>query len=114
VHASVASESPFTITVNGSTPAGTLASYPLQPFSLVVQTNNGSGTRYLKPLAAREFTPALPRVFGSNQTWRGTFAGTDPVPRGGLLYAGFGQFTYAALFGARPFSISSLKSVRAP
>jgi peptide/nickel transport system permease protein len=113
-HASVANESAFTVSINATTPAGTLAAYPLQPFSLVIQTDTGTGTKYLKPLPARDFVPALPTVLKPHQSWRGTFAGSDPVPHGVLFYAGFGQFNFAGQFGGRAFSTSSVRSAKAP
>jgi peptide/nickel transport system permease protein len=114
VHATLINESPFVVTVNSTSPPGTPVSYPLQPFSLIVQTNNGSGTRYLKPLPAREFVPEVPKVLRPHARWTGTFAGPDPVPPRTLFYVGFGQFSYASQFGARPFSVSSTKSVQSP
>jgi peptide/nickel transport system permease protein len=114
VHATVMNESPFTLTVKSTTPVGTVASYPRQPFSLLIQTDNGSGIRLLKPLPARDFAPAFPAAFPPHATWRGTFAGPDSVPRNALFYVGLGQFTFSGSFGGLPFSTSSAKSAKAP
>jgi hypothetical protein len=54
-------------------------------------------------------------VLKPHATWRGTFAGSDPVARGTLFYIGFGQFQLDSSFnGALPFSMSSAKSADVP
>jgi peptide/nickel transport system permease protein len=114
VHASIANKSPLTVRVNSLTPAATSVTYPNQPASLLIQTDDGSGTRSLRPLPAKEFTPALPQVLNANATWAGTFAGSDPVAHGVLFFVGFGQFSFDSPFGQRFFSTSTAKSAQAP
>jgi peptide/nickel transport system permease protein len=115
VHASIANKSPLRVRVNSLTaPPGTSITYPNQPMSLLVLTDTGSGTRSLKPLREREETPALPQVLGPNATWAGTFAGSDPVAHGAVVYVGFGQFSFDNPFGQRFFSTSTAKSAQAP
>jgi peptide/nickel transport system permease protein len=116
VHASIANKSPLPLRVFSlDAAAGTTISYPNQPVSLLVQTDNGGGIKFLKPLAATSFTPALPQLLKAHSTWTGTFAGSDPVTRGTELYVGFGQFLYAnSVTSQRGFSTSTVKSARAP
>ena len=116
VHASIANKSGLRVqVVSLPDPSAAAASYPNQPMSLVVQTDSGGGTKYLAPHAAREFVPALPAELKPHATWTGTFAGSDPSPRGALFYVGFGQFQVPGAFGdPRPFSMSSTKSAQAP
>jgi hypothetical protein len=113
VHASIANVSPLRLRVTVGV-AGTPASYPNQPFSLIIQTNQGSGTKYLKPLPATEFSPEIPHPLAPHTTWTGTFAGPDSIPHRALYYVGFGQFSYQdSVFNSQPFSTSTAKSRRA-
>ena len=116
VRASIANKSPLALRFFSLTaPPGTTISYPNQPVSLVVQTDNGGGIKYLKPLAAKEFTPALPQLLKPHSTWTGTFAGSDPVAHGTLFEVGFGQFTYVgATSYQRSFSTITAKSAKVP
>jgi peptide/nickel transport system permease protein len=115
VHASIANKSPLPLRANSLTaPPGTSILYPNQPMSLLIQTDNGSGIKDLKPLPAKELTPALPPVLKPNATWVGTFAGSDPVAHGVLFYVGFGQFAFDSPFDQRSFSTSTAKSAKAP
>jgi hypothetical protein len=120
VHASVANVSPLKIRLTGRAAPGTPVSYPHQPFSLLVQTDEGSGTKYLKSLPATEFMPALPQVLAAHATWTGTFAGPDSVPHHSLYYVGFGQFSYYGIasdsqpFSPQPFSTSTAKAALTP
>jgi hypothetical protein len=116
VRASIANKSPLAVQVaSGTTPSGRSIGYPHQRMSLIVQSDEGSGTKLLKALPASAFAPALPGVLKPHSTWIGTFAGSDPVTRGTLFYAGFGEFQIAGSFsGARPFSTSSAKSANVP
>jgi hypothetical protein len=116
VRASIANKSPFTLRlISGTAPSGTSIGYPHQRMSLIVQSDEGSGTRFLKPLPASAFAPALPAELKPHSTWTGTFSGSDPVAPGTLFYAGFGEFQFASSFsGALPFSTSSAKSAKAP
>jgi peptide/nickel transport system permease protein len=116
VRASIANKSPLAVRLDsGPAPTGTSVVYPHQPMSLLVQSDEGSGTKFLNPLPARAFAPALPAVLKPHATWRGTFAGSDPVARGTLFYIGFGQFQLDSSFnGALPFSMSSAKSADVP
>jgi hypothetical protein len=43
---------------------------------------------------ARSFHPALPRILAPHQTWTGSFAGIDAVPRNQRIYVGFGPFLW--------------------
>jgi hypothetical protein len=114
VHASIANKSPLPLRLYRSTASMTIT-YPNQPMSLIVQTDNGGGTRQLKPLPATAFTPALPQLLKPHSTWTGTFAGSDPIAHRTLLYVGFGQFAYFdSSYGARGFSTSTAKSAKAP
>jgi peptide/nickel transport system permease protein len=115
VHASIANKSPLALRLFSlSAPPGMTITYPNQTVSLLVQTDRGGG-RYLKPLAAKEFTPALPQLLKPHSTWTGTFAGSDPVAHGTVFYVGFGQFSYVSSFnGQRGFSTSTAKSATAP
>jgi peptide/nickel transport system permease protein len=116
VFASIANKSPLTIQLSRANESpGSSIAYPNQPMSLLVQVDEGSGTRYLKPLPAQAFAPAMPAVLKPHTTWAGTFAGSDPVDRGQLFYVGFGQFLVASpIVGGRPLSTSTAKSARAP
>lgn len=110
VHASIANVGQVPVRVLPQAPPGTPAFYPQQPFSLVAQVDNGSGTRTLQPLPASEFDPPIPATLKPGTTWRGTFGGSDVVRKGTLFYVGFGQFAYDSRFGARPpFSTSTAK-----
>jgi peptide/nickel transport system permease protein len=115
VHASIANKSPLPLRLFSlDAPPGTTITYPNQPVSLLVEADNGGG-RYLKPLAAKQFTPALPQLVKPHSTWTGTFAGSDPVKHGTVFYVGFGQFGYVNSFdGGRSFSTSTAKSATAP
>jgi peptide/nickel transport system permease protein len=104
---------PVRVLPHTATPGFTVG-YPNQPFSLIAQIDRGSGTKRLEPFAATEFRPAAPTVLKPNTTWRGTFAGNEKVPKGTLLYAGFGQFAYTSPFDNRIFSTSTAKSATAP
>jgi peptide/nickel transport system permease protein len=116
VHASILNKSPLPLRLFSlDAPPGTTISYPNQPVSLLVQTDNGGGIKYLKPLAATSFTPSLPQLLKAHSTWTGTFAGPDPLTHGTEFYVGFGQFSYMSAFnGQRGFSTSTAKSARAP
>jgi hypothetical protein len=116
VHASIANTSPLPLQVFSlAAAAGTTISYPNQPVSLLVQTDNGGGIKYLKPLAATAFTPSLPQLLKAHSAWTGTFAGSDTVAKGTEFYVGFGQFVYAGSITAqRGFSTSTAKSARVP
>jgi peptide/nickel transport system permease protein len=116
VRASITNKSPLSVrVVSGPAPTGTSIVYPHQPMSLIVQSDEGSGTKELNPLPARAFAPALPAVLKPHASWTGTFAGSDPVARGTLFYVGFGQFMLDNSFnGALPFSMSTAKSATAP
>ena len=116
VHASIANKSPLALGLFGVTAQpGLTIYYPNQPVSLLVQTDNGGGTRYLKPLPGTHFTPALPQLLKPRSTWTGTFSGADPVKRGTTFYVGFGQFSYAgSASNQRSFSTSTAKSATAP
>jgi peptide/nickel transport system permease protein len=116
VHASVANNSGLALRLfTFDAPPGTTISYPQQPMSLLVQTDIGFGSRTLKPLAAKDFTPAFPQLLKAHATWTGTFSGPDTVKRGSDFYVGFGQFAYAeSLSFAQPFSTSTAKSATAP
>jgi hypothetical protein len=113
VHASIANKSPLTIHIAST--EGSSVAYPNQPMSLVVQSDEGSGTKYLQPLPAVAFTPPRPTVLKPHATWTGTFAGSDDVQHGALFYVGFGQFVLPGEFsGSRPISTSTAKSANAP
>jgi peptide/nickel transport system permease protein len=116
VRASIANKSPLTVhVISRAAPTGSSIFYPQQPMSLLVQTDEGTGTKRLEPLPAVAFTPALPATLKPNSTWTGTFAGSDSVARGTLFYVGFGQFQIESSFnGAQPFSTSTAKSATAP
>ena len=116
VHASLANKSPLALHLFSLTASpGATIDYPNQPVSLVVQTDNGGGIKYLKPLAAKEFSPALPQLLKPHSIWTGTFAGSDPVARGTLVEVGFGQFIYVgATSYQRSFSTITAKSANAP
>jgi peptide/nickel transport system permease protein len=115
VHASITNNSPLALRLFSLTaPPGATITYPNQPVSLLAQTDNGGGTKYLKPLAATQFTPALPQLLKPHSTWTGTFAGSDPVSHGTLVEVGFGQFAYVNSFNQRPFSTITAKSATAP
>ena len=95
VHAKLVNNSQLRIRIVAIAPAGTAAAYPNVPFSLVVQTDSGSGIKQLEPLPATQVDPPLPEFLGPQQTWQGTFAGPGVVAKGQLFYTGFGQFYYA-------------------
>lgn len=114
VHASLTNVSPLRIGVKAIAPPNVPLSYPLVPFSLVVQTDRGTGVKNLEPLPATEMAPAIPTVLKPHATWRGTFAGPDAVEPKTLLYVGFGQFSYLDAFGAIPFAATSIESAKAP
>jgi hypothetical protein len=112
VHASLANKSPLTLHLLN--PLGGTDSYPNQPMSLIVQTDNGSGRKQLQPLVATQFAPTLPQVLKPHSTWTGTFAGSDPVAHDTAFYVGFGRFAYAGSFDEQSFSTSTAKSAQAP
>jgi peptide/nickel transport system permease protein len=114
VHASVANVSPLRLHLTARAAPGTPVSYPNQPFALLIQTDNGSGTRYLKPLPATEFIPEPPETLAPHTTWAGTFAGPDQVPHQTTYYIGFGQFGYYSSFNSQPFSISTANAASTP
>src|SRR4051812_38358336 len=91
--------------------AGTPASYPNVPFSLVVRTDNGSGIKQLQPLGASELAPALPKVLAPRATWRGSFAGSEVLKKGTLFYVGIGQFFYVnAPYDPLPIALTTQES----
>jgi peptide/nickel transport system permease protein len=116
VHASIENKSPLTLQL--FSPHGNSgfrgSTYPNQPMSLIVQTDNGGGIRQLQPLEAKQFTPALPQTFEPNTTWSGTFAGADTVKSGTTFYVGFGQFVYVGVDSQQAFSTSTAKSGTSP
>lgn len=113
VHAKLVNNSPLRVRIVGIAPAGTPASYPNVPFSLVVQTDSGSGIKQLQPLPASQIEPPLPQILGTKETWQGTFAGSGVVAKGQLFYAGYGQFFYAdSPVQTQAFSIVSRDSAR--
>ena len=116
MRASIANKSPLDVhVISQNAPTGRSITYPNQPMSLLVQTDEGGGTKFLKPLPAIAFSPPLPQVLKPHTTWTGTFAGSDAVTRGTLFYAGFGQFEIASpVPGARPISMSTAKSATVP
>jgi hypothetical protein len=115
VHTSIANIGKVPVRVLPATSApGLTIGYPNQPFSLIVQLDNGSGIKRLQPYAATQFEPAAPTILQPNTTWRGTFAGNDKVPRSTLFYVGFGRFAYTSPFDNRSFSTSSAKAANAP
>jgi peptide/nickel transport system permease protein len=116
VHASIANKSPLTLRLYSPSaqPQGGTLTYPNQPMSLIVLTDNGSGRKQLNPLLAAQLTPALPPALKPHSTWTGTFAGSDPVPRGTEFYIGFGRFAYMGSLDERSFSTSTAKSAKAP
>jgi peptide/nickel transport system permease protein len=114
VHAAIANVSPLKLRLAGQAP-GIPISYPNQPFSLLIQTDTGSGRKFLKPIPATEFIPALPDVLAARGKWSGTFAGPDALPHHATYLVGFGQFSYdtaagSQAFAPRPFSTSTSKS----
>jgi peptide/nickel transport system permease protein len=114
VRAAVVNNSPISLRVLGIAPPGTPAAYPNVPFSLVVQTDNGSGIKTLQPLAASEFEPPLPKVLAGHASWRGTFAGSATVKKGTLFYVGFGEFFYVnAPNDPLPISVTTTESATA-
>jgi peptide/nickel transport system permease protein len=114
VHASVADVGHVPVRVLPEAPAGAPVFYPRQPFSLIVQTDAGSGTKTLQPFAASSFDPPVPQMLKPGETWSGTFSGSDPVKKGALFYVGFGQFGYDPVYNPTLFSITSQKSGHAP
>ena len=111
VHARIVNNSDLRLGVKSETPVG--AAYPNVPFSLVVQTDNGSGIKFLQPLPATEFDPPVPAILDAHATWKGTFAGNGVVAKGQLFYVGFGQFTYAdSPVQTLPLSVVSRESAR--
>jgi hypothetical protein len=110
VHASVANVSNVPVLVLTDSAPGVPVMYPHQPFSLIVQQDNGDGIRRLQPLAASTFSPAMPRELKGGAKWVGTFGGSDIVPKGTLFYVGFGQFAYGSSYNMQQFSISSAGS----
>jgi hypothetical protein len=115
VHASVTNNSPLPLRLfSADAPPGTTIYYPQQPMSLLVQTDDGAG-RYLKPLAAKVFTPTFPEVLKAHASWTGTFSGSDRVKSGSEFYVGFGQFAYVdSVNFPRVFSTSTAQSAKAP
>jgi peptide/nickel transport system permease protein len=113
VHAKIVNNSPLRVRIVGIAPAGTPASYPNVPFSLVVQTDSGSGIKQLEPLPASQIDPPLAQILGARQTWQGTFAGSGVVAKGQLFFAGYGQFFYAdSPVQTQAFSVVSRDSAR--
>ena len=114
VHARIFNSSPLRLRVIPLSPAGTVASYPLVPMSLVVRTDNGGGIKELQPLSATQVDPPLPEILGSRQTWEGTFSGSSVVTKRQLFYVGYGQFFYAdSPVQTNPFSVVSRDSAKA-
>jgi peptide/nickel transport system permease protein len=116
VHASIANKSPLKLGLNSlSAPPGTTVTYPNQPVSLIVQTDDGGGIKRLKPLPAKEFAPTLPQILTPNSTWTGTFAGSEPIAHDAVFFVGFGQFSYDSRSSyQRSFSTSTARSAKAP
>jgi len=114
VHASVSNVGNVPVRVRSESAPGVPVRYPLQPFSLIVQVDNGAGIKELEPLPATSFRPPLPKELKGGAKWVGTFGGGDPVAKGTLFYVGFGLFDYESTFDPRSFSTSSAKSAAAP
>ena len=114
MHASVLNVGNVPVRVRSESAPGVPVRYPLQPFSLIVQVDNGAGIRELEPLPATSFLPPLPKELKGGAKWVGTFGGGDPVAKGTLFYVGFGLFDYESTFDPRSFSTSSAKSATAP
>jgi ABC-type dipeptide/oligopeptide/nickel transport system permease subunit len=110
VHASVANVSNVPLLVLTNSAPGMPAMYPHQPFSLIVQQDNGGGIRRLQPLAASTYSPAMPQELEGGAKWVGTFSGSDVVAKGTLFYVGFGQFASGSPYNQQQFSISSTDS----
>jgi peptide/nickel transport system permease protein len=84
--------------------------YPHQGMSLVIApspTQLAEGNNQYTINSARIFTPAMPRVLPPHQTWTGSFAGNDAVPRNRQIYVGFGTFSW----NSRPHSGSTLQAI---
>jgi peptide/nickel transport system permease protein len=113
VHATIRNQSPLDLRVLSIFPPGTPATYPHVPFSLVVQTDTGTGTKYLQPLPAREFEPSFPEILKAHAAWRGTFSGNGPIKKGSLFYVGYGQFSYMTPTNPLPISVTSKNSANA-
>jgi hypothetical protein len=113
VHARIANNSDLRLGLRAGSAPGVPATYPQVPLSLVVQTDNGGGVKYLQPLAATQFDPPLPAVIGAHAVWKGTFAGNGVVKKGELFFSGFGQFYYAdSPVQTLPLSVVSRESAR--
>ena len=109
VHASIANVGHVPVRLLAKVPAGTPLFYPQEPFSLIVRTDNGGGTKTLKPLAPLSFDPAVPDTLKPGTTWKGTFSGAEAVKKGTLFYVGFGQFGYDPRYNPLLFSIVTSK-----
>jgi peptide/nickel transport system permease protein len=71
--------------------------YPHQGMSLVIAPSPmqlAEGNNRYTISSADRFTPAMPRVLRPHQTWTGSFAGNDTVPRNRDVYVGFGTFIW--------------------
>jgi hypothetical protein len=97
VYASITNDSnrPIPLEQPDLSPLAPPVIYPQQGISLVVapsqeQRAQGDGRHAISP--ARIFNPAMPHILTAHQTWTGSFAGTDTVPRNRRIYIGFGRF----------------------
>lgn len=106
VYASITNDSDRTIPIFQPNP-GLPVFYPLQGMSLVVTAPPSSGTNRFSVISAREFIPPLPRALAPHQTWKGSFGGSDTVPRKRQIYVGYGQF----ILDSRTLAGSSSRSI---
>jgi peptide/nickel transport system permease protein len=88
------------------------ADYPRQGMSLLVPRATGYGTRQLVVHAATAFSPPLPRTLTPGAVWRGSFSGSDYIPRRATIYVGFGQFVWNG--EERPLSFATRLAAVAP
>jgi peptide/nickel transport system permease protein len=84
--------------------------YPHQGMSLVIAPSPkqlAEGNNQYTIDSASIFTPAMPRVLPPHETWIGSFAGNDGVPRNRQIYIGFGTFTW----NSQPHSGSTSQAI---
>jgi peptide/nickel transport system permease protein len=110
VYASITNDTNRAIMIFQPDPSPYPVLYPHQGMSLVIAPSPkelAEGRNQYTISSAHLFTPAMPRALLPHETWTGSFAGNDAVPRNRQIYIGFGTFSW----NSQPQSGSTARSI---